>query len=303
MTEIEIRCPICNERGKINISEDFMKNAMRGLIAVNVASKLICQDSFIVYIDKNLMVRDYFTVDFQVELPQLSSDDELAEIKVPGKDIINIDLIKLNLPALLLCRVLRAIFFKKKIAIISHLEFLNQYILNFFEYITKDTFETSVSIISEEDYRENKKKFKDFMVLEDNIIHNNVDKIIDDKKIRVEKQIVNNFINEIDLGLSYVALKSQISKAFKLSKSIVNFAIEYEKKYEAVGKKSSESSFYNTVISGVVDKQKYIDDLMSNHIKERFGIKIERNYLIFLFEIVKNYFDVNLTKKISVIQQ
>ena len=72
MAKAEIRCPTCDNVGKLEIAEDSIKNVSRGLLAVNVAPHIICEHSFIVYIDKNLQVRDYFVADFHIELPKFN---------------------------------------------------------------------------------------------------------------------------------------------------------------------------------------------------------------------------------------
>jgi hypothetical protein len=66
MPNIKIVCPTCKCKGQLNVAEDSMKNITRGLLAINIASGIICSHNFFVYIDRNYDIRDYFTADFKV---------------------------------------------------------------------------------------------------------------------------------------------------------------------------------------------------------------------------------------------
>ncbi|GAG34301.1 unnamed protein product, partial [marine sediment metagenome] len=76
MTIIQITCPSCKKKGNIEISDDAIKNVSRGLLAINVASNIICDHSFITYVDKNLSIRDYFIADFQIEIPDIAPTED-----------------------------------------------------------------------------------------------------------------------------------------------------------------------------------------------------------------------------------
>jgi len=152
MAKIEIRCPVCRKWNNIEISDDLTKNVSKGLLALNIATGMICEHSFIAYVDKNLIVRDCLVADFKIELQEKSSSQATDEIISPEMDVLKFDLIKLNLPDFLIVNVLRTIFLKKKILILSEEQFLYNHIINFFKYITHNTFEFDISIISEEDF-------------------------------------------------------------------------------------------------------------------------------------------------------
>ena len=264
MLKVKINCPICSKVGLIDVFEDTIKNNARGLIAISVIENIICSHSFIVYIDRNLVVRDYFISDFQIKVPEIALSEEIGKSFVPSKEIINLDLIKLNISAALLAFVLNSIFFKKKIVIISENLFLKNHILNFFKYITKNTFNYEISIITKEDYKSNKTKYRDFVVFEGHI---EKDKIID-SKLKLEKQISYNFFVEPDLSYSYIILKNEIRKIYLLSKSIADFIRIYKKR--------------NNLNSKVI-----IDYLF-----KEYGVKVHFTYLNFLINIVKDYFEL-----------
>ncbi|MHA1487210.1 MAG: hypothetical protein ACTSSC_08555, partial [Promethearchaeota archaeon] len=60
MKKLEVRCPSCSSRGYIEISEEEVEKAARGVFAVNISEGIVCDHSFVAYIDKNLSVRDTF---------------------------------------------------------------------------------------------------------------------------------------------------------------------------------------------------------------------------------------------------
>ena len=90
--------------------------------------------------------------------------------------------------------------------------------------------------------------------------------------MKVEKQIVNRFMNESDLGYSYLKLKNDLLLAFLLCKEVMNVINNYKEKVK-LGKK---------------DLIKLIEK------KENF--KISLSYLEFLLDIIKNYFEFDLSK-------
>ena len=152
MTNLLVRCPSCSKNGYIDVSEESIKDVKRGLLAVNIPPNIICSHSFIVYIDNNLVIRDYFIADyqFQIEIPILDTLGEKKDVIIPEKYLVNLNLIKLNVSANLMTYILKSIFLKKKILIISEETFLNNIILNFFKYITQDNFDIDISMISKE---------------------------------------------------------------------------------------------------------------------------------------------------------
>ncbi|MFX0069974.1 MAG: hypothetical protein ACFFAO_02690 [Candidatus Hermodarchaeota archaeon] len=270
MADVIIRCPSCGNKGKINVSDESIKEIKRGLLAINIASNIVCSHSFIAYIDGNFQVRDYFIADFHVEIPDIAPSKELKDISIPKKDVVDIDLIKLNLPATLITYIIKSILSNQKILLISDNKFLHNHILNFFKYITQDTFEINISMTNEEDYKKNKKLYKDYMVFHDTNIIRNHQNIIVPKKLGVEKEIVSKFVTESELGYSYIILKNEIQKIFELSKAIVDLIKEDEKD----------------------DKINILKIL--NKLEENYEIKISTYYSNFLLKVVKEYFDISV---------
>jgi len=278
MKKLLITCPSCGKTGHIEISEEIIKKSLRGLLSVNIAEETICPHTFSVYIDKNLKIRDYFMVDFKIDLPNIGDPVSLDKKKIPAKEVLNVDLIKLNLSGILLTYVLKSIFSKQKVVIISNQEFLYEHVSNFFKYITQNTFDFDISMFSKEEFKKNKKKYNDYIIFEDNQILRDDKKVIDLKNIKVEKQLVQEFLSEHDLAYSYIVLKNEISKIFLLGKDVAHYLKNLP------SSEQKELSIY--------DLSKHINDFATSH-----NIRLHRIYLDFLVDIVINYFDIKVSKQ------
>ncbi|TXT60331.1 MAG: hypothetical protein BAJALOKI1v1_1280009 [Promethearchaeota archaeon] len=300
MTILRIRCPICKTEGEIEITRERLGAISRGVTAVNISSNTVCTHSFIVYIDKNLAIRDYFTVDFQIEIPEIPIRDQPLDLTLPNKDILNLDLIKLNLPASILFSILRAIFLKKRVILVQEDQFLKKHIINFFEIITKDSFEVAIEVLTENEYKKDKKKFKNSLVFQENELIKKYKEFIDPNKIKLEKQIINRFLEELDLKLSYIMLKNEISKAYMLSKAIVDYIKDQGGYLTLKTDNETKDSLLSNILDEVLDKEKYLSTFFADYLNEKFTIKIQKYYLNFLLEIVENYFEINLKKIIKI---
>lgn len=299
MANVKIRCPTCNQEGNIEIKQGTLDKITRGVIAINVAPSIVCEHSFIAYIDKNLAVRDYFTADFQIELPEMSSQAFTGDTTLPSKDVINLDLIKLNLHASLLTYVLRAIFMRKRVLILLEEPFLKTHIENFFLYITKGSFQTNIEILTKQEYKKNKKAYKDALILQETKIVKNPYKNLNLDKLKVEKQIINQFLSEIDLNLSYIHLKNEIYKAYKLANEIVDYINEKGGELKVQTEDKPGGSLLSNILDEILDKRKYLHKIFTKVLNKRFNIKIQSNYLDFLFEIVNQYFNIDLKKRVK----
>lgn len=272
MSRIQVTCPSCGIKGDIEVSEEAIAKVTRGLLAVNIAKDSFCTHAFIAYIDKNLKVRDYFMTDFQIEVPELDTDNKIEGNQTPGDDKLDLDLIKINIPSKLLSFILRSIFIKKKVKIISDDSFLISHILNFFKFITQDTFTFDISIISTDECENNKDEYSDCMIFNNLEIINNVDDIINPKDLAVEQQIIFKFLKESEPKIALIVLKNDILKLYNLSKSIGEFAKEEPK----------------------LSEKKITDFLVKNH-----GLKMQkkfRSYFNLLLEIAAAYFEVEIAR-------
>jgi len=267
MTSIIINCPTCKTKGKIDVHKEQLKDVTRGLLAINIARNIVCEHTFIAYIDKNLNVRDYFVADFQIELPEIASIRKVQHNILQNKEIVDIDLIKLNLPALTLTYILKAILSKLNIILISEQEFLYTHLINFFKYITSDAFELNLLIMSSKDFSKKKKNYRNFVVFKDLKVIQNPKNILNLKKLNVEKYIINRFLIEKDLGFSYIYLRNEIFKAYELSNSIIKF-------------RQLDDEVKRFTIKKFLEKE--------------YSVKIGVSYLNFLINILDTYFNIKI---------
>ncbi len=274
MKKIEVRCPSCSSRGFIEVSEEEIEKAKRGVFAVNLAEGIICEHSFVAYIDKNFMVRDTFMADFQLELPEIIPKKSIEPKDSAQLDSINVSSIKLNLSASLIAYVIRAILHKRKIVLIFDQLFMFDDVQRFFDYITRNSFETELVVISEDQY--NSESYKDFIVFNRKDIIKDDDGIINVKKLGIERALVQKFFEEYEPRPSLIYLQNGLLKAYQLSETIVDIVKNFKKKEKVYSKK-------------------IIEDLSNIH-----NVKIQLKYLDFLFEIVESYFNVEVPKSSNV---
>lgn len=267
----EVRCPSCSKRGKIKITQETINGMSRGVIAVYLEKDQICSHSFIAYIDKNLDVRDCFIVDFQITLPQIEIAQKIEEKSVPNSDVIDVFLIKLNMPALLLTSIIRGCLLKKRLLILNDKKFLQDHLFNFFEFIFQNSFETDIKIINREDYKKNKKEFKNYIIFDENKILNDKNNILDPKKIKIERIVVQKFLAEYDNKASLIIVRNEIQKLYEISRELIQIINNY-KEIEKMGKRE------------LIDKYKMINK-----------IKLPFSYLEFILDILKNYFNFDIS--------
>ncbi len=269
MVKLEIRCPTCSKRGKIEVSEEEVKSSTRGLFAVNITEGIVCSHSFIAYVDKNLTVRDTYTADFQIELPVVESKEEEGVDK-SLTDLIDVSLIKLNLTVTNLAYIFHAMIYNSKILFISDQDFLFEKFKEFFSYITKDSYELNIQFAKKSHFQ--KENYKDRVILKGSEVLSDPLKLFNKKKLNVEKAIAQRFISEYDPTSSIIILKNELKKTFELSNSTVEIIQKLEK-----GKK--------------VFSRQIIEELEKKH-----NVKVSMPYLEFLYEIVENYFKVEIPK-------
>ena len=270
MARVRIDCPTCGRHGFIEVEENIVKDSERGVTAVNVANHLVCEHSFIAYIDKNFNLRDAFVTDFKVELPEININRQYSSAQVDLSDKIDLYLLSLNLPALTLTFILRACFNDKKVLLINDLDVINKHLKNFFDHIFQDSFKYDISIQSLKSYKKNKKEFKDYIVIDRNTILNDKSKLINLKLIKIEKAIVQKFLGELDPKTSLIIIKSEVYKAYTLAKEITQMN-ENLKEIEMLTSR-----------------------FMIDHFERSYKVRIEKEYLDFLTGIVTNYFKVKV---------
>ncbi len=274
MRKLEVRCPSCSSRGYIEISEEEVEKAARGVFAVNVSEGIACEHSFVVYIDKNLSIRDTFIADFQLELPEISSPQVKEPETPPQIELIDVSLIKLNLTASLIVNIIRSILFKKRVLIFTDQAFMIEQIQNFFDYITENSYETFILVKSEGHYQS--ESFQDYIVLKNYQILQDNDDILNPKKINIETTLVRRFLEEYEHIPSIIYLHNNIQKTYEISETIVKRIKNLKKKEKLISKK-------------------IIKEIAKVH-----NIKIQLPYLDFLYEVVENYFKIQIPRSSNV---
>ncbi|MFX1273788.1 MAG: hypothetical protein ACFFBP_10055 [Promethearchaeota archaeon] len=272
MVKVKINCPSCAKFGMIEVEENIIKNSKRGVAAVNVTQDLICEHSFIAYIDRNFQLRDCFISDFTVELPEMETKIKVDMMEIPDLENIDVYLITINIAAQTMANLLRCGFNKKKVVYITNSEAVQKHLSNFYNFIFKETFTIDIDIINRENYGKNKKKYKDYVIFDHNRIIQDKDKIMKPKEMKIENVIIQKFLAEEYPSTSLIIIKNEIIKAFELSKEVIEFNNNLKENEEFTSKRILDH-FINTI-----------------------HIHVGRDYLDFLTNIVENYFNVKLSK-------
>ena len=132
-------------------------------------------------------------------------------------------------------------------------------------------FDININTISKTEYKNNREEYEDYIVFEKRMHIQDNDKLINPKKIVIEKGIARKFLEEYELVTGLIILRNEIQKVFEFSKSLADFI------------KNSEERVWTSKI-------------LIDHIKNVYNEQIQVNYLRFLSDIVKYYFKVELPK-------
>ena len=267
--KIEIRCPACNKKGSVEVGENIINKSKRGITAINVANYLVCDHAFIAYIDKNLMVRDCFVCDFNVELPKIEIEQK-KKAMIPHD--FDTDIVKYNMVPSFMVYIFKGILYGKKIVLISELGELNHHFINFFKYLMTDTFKSEFLVLSQADFKKHKKEYKDHIVFQGNQIVSGKDKIFNPKDIKIESSIIQNFFAEHDSELALFTFKNEILKIYRLSQDLIAFNNDLKEKEEFNSKKATD------------------------YIYQTHHTRIPYNYLSLVIDVIEKYFKVKLKK-------
>ena len=270
MIKVQIYCPECSKMGFIEVEENIIQESSRGITAVNVAEYLVCKHSFIVYIDKNFCVRDSFITDFTIELPSIKFEESDKIFKESSEFNIDLYLININLSAIEIVYLLRAIVFKEKVLIINDLDIVHPHLINLMKYCLQNTFEFDLTIMTSNNYQDHKKQFKNHVIIEKREVINDKRKIIKNNAMKIENAIIRKFLGESDHQISLTILKSELDKLYHLSRDIIELNENLKKTEELTSKL-------------IIDK-----------LNDKYGFKLSKEYLELLYEIIDKYFEVKL---------
>ncbi|MBY8990024.1 MAG: hypothetical protein KGD58_04645 [Candidatus Lokiarchaeota archaeon] len=266
MAKIEVRCPVCTKWENIEISDDATANTTKGLLAVNIEAGMICDHTFIAYVDKNLTVRDCLIADFEIEV---SSSPETEDGIANVAESINHDLIRLNIPEILMASIFKAIFSGKNVIIISDDEFIASHIIQFFKYAMQNLFHNDIITMSKAEFKNSNDQYENHIVFDKIEVIQDRYNTVDPKTLLIEKSIARKFLEEYNLVTGLIILRNEIQKAFEFSKTLSEFIKD-------------------------ADEKALTAKILNNHIKEVYNEKIQINYLNFLLNILKQYFNLVL---------
>jgi len=268
--KISVYCPICKTLGQVSVAKNIIRRSERGVTAVNVAENLICKHSFITYIDKNLDIRDSFVCDFKAEIPEI----EIPEFDISEKNLnFDLSIIKINLIPSLLAKIIRAVLMGTKIIFISEQEYLNNHYYRFLEYLFGNTFNLELKFLSKNEYKKNKKNYKDYIVFEGNEVKRDNNKIIEQTKLKIELAFVEQFYREYDEITSLIIFKNEIDKIER----IIHHILKFHKMQKVGGEFKTKDAL--------------------DYLSRIYKIIIPLPYFNFLLDIIENYFSFNLNRR------
>lgn len=270
-SRILIKCPSCSKTGYIEASEVLTSKFDRGVTTIHILNNQICPHSFMVYIDKNLKLRNSFLTDFQVDLPQMVPERKTEHKRVPDSDVIDVYLIKINMSTHQLIYAIKGCLNNERVLSLNENGFLKNHIINLFNFIFQDSFEINIMIEKKEIYNNNRDYYRDFLIFDNTKIIRDKNKILKKKKIKIETMIIQKFLGEEDAKLSLIILKNEIQKAFEISKKIMRL-IDTHKGEKKLGRERLFKKF-----------------------KETSAIKITYSYLEFILDILMNYFKFDMS--------
>ena len=274
MKKIPVRCPTCNQMGYIEINDNDLEPNIRGIMGINVLASVICEHAFVVYIDNNHEIRDCFSTDFTIHLPELELSEGDEGNELINLESINVDLITTNILGLTIVNILHACFLKRKLLFLSDDEELNIHLNNFVNFCFQDTFDIFFEAKQRWEYGREEKKYKEYIIIENERVIKDRKNILNPKNLKIERVMVQTFLAEPEQKTSLILLKNEIKKAFHLGKHTQKFFIS---------KGGLESR--------PKDLMKYLD--------KKSTISINRYYLKFIIQILLYYFDINLKEKLD----
>lgn len=274
ITQTEVRCPVCAKKGFIDVDLDELKKVERGLMAINVAAHSICDHTFIAYVDKNLNIRDCYTADFQISVPQKEEKDSTAITS-------NLDIIKLSYSENFITNLLRAVLFNKKVLVLTDQINLASHINDFFKFIAENTFKFDIQFKVKKYYQDNKKELKDYIVFDSNKLIQDKDKVMDQKKLKEEKRIIQKFFEEKDLLSGLIIIKNEIQKIYEMT-NILNKYIKENKDKKSLNSKLLIDKLEGSNIKVTTVKLNFLLDIIENYFGTEFKISETSDFLGFL---------------------
>lgn len=218
----------------------------------------------------------YIKVSFDVQI--LLPDMEIKginDIELPGKNILDIDLIKTYIEPISLAYALYGVILQKKILFLLDNSFLKEHLNQFFKFIFENSFNYKIHVETFENYITNKESYEEALILGEKKVINDIDnKSIREKEIRIEQDIIKKFLGIPQRNTSLICLREEIQKAYILAKELVQNLSNIQK-----GENQT------------IDVKQLFQDL-----EEKYEITLALPYIYFLMEIVENYFQKEISE-------
>ena len=160
MVKVQVECPSCGTMGYIEVDVNSINSSEGGIVTITLAESVICEHSFIAYLDRNLQLRDCFMCDFTIELPKVKLDQKVGEDLIPDSKDLDLYEINMNLYALTFAYILRACFLNKKLIFLNDIDGFESNFANFLNYSFQNSFDISVEIKKRWEYDKSKKKYQ-----------------------------------------------------------------------------------------------------------------------------------------------
>ena len=250
------------------------------MTSINIKEDTICKHSFVAYLDRNFVVRDCFAVDFTIKLPEIEMKKTEGAYDVDDFKDIDVYLIALNLHARTIASILRGIILGQNVILINDITIVNPHLLRLLDYCFEGTFEHDMSIISRKEYKNDKKKYKNHLVISKDTIINDPEKLLTSKKMKIENTIIQKFLSSPDTVSGLIILKNDIFKAYEIAKNAFKFVN---------GLSDNERKNYS-----IYELADYINDYTS-----KLNVKLQKIYLDFLVDIVLYYFNLDIPKDVK----
>ncbi|TFF99986.1 MAG: HTH domain-containing protein [Promethearchaeota archaeon] len=222
------------------------------------------------------------SLDIQVILPDLDSL-ESKDRRIPNSEELNVNEIK-KIDHLILSYILSCIFLKENVILFVKTERMKHQLQVFIKFILQNIFQCHISIENVKNYENNNSNAIQILILEHNEamkkgydkIITNEEKVLKNRSIKVEKMIIENFINENNREDSLNLIRNEIKKASILGKSL-------DEKIRQLREEKEE---------GKIDSHEIIGEL-----SKEYDIKnLSRNYLRFLTDIIESHYGTEIPK-------
>ncbi|MFW9941353.1 MAG: hypothetical protein ACFFFT_09950, partial [Candidatus Thorarchaeota archaeon] len=145
---------------------------------------------------------------------------------------------------------------------------------NLIDYIFQKSFTGDILIKSKSQYKKNRQLYEEYIILYEKNIVNETRKLINSDHLRYETELVRTFYNNNDNNSSVLDLKEKLEGIYMLTRQLFSY-------FERIDSKKPLSP-----------------RILIKHLEESLLVKkIRRQYLYFLTDIIRAYFNLNIIWK------